>query len=508
MHAFFGNLSLVTPTSTSEAAGTTSYVLAGWLFLRLLGLIYFAAFVSLATQIKGLVGSQGVLPVAEFLASRRGWGVHRFYRVPTLCWWNGSDGFLGLLSWGGALLSLLLVVGIAPMLMLTLLWVVYLSLFNVGRIFLAYQWDILLLETGFLAIFLAPAKILPDFPPAAAPPTLIRWLLWWLLFRLMFSSGFVKFRSGDEAWRRLTALRHHHQTQPLPTPPAWYAHQLPLRLHKLTAALLFLIELFVPFLIVAPPPLRHIAAVLFIVLMLLIHLTGNYCFFNLLGIALSVMLLDDKLLEPVFRFTIRGVQVPMTAPPGYQDWIAVPIALLILVLSVPTICRLIRIDLNWPGPLHALFELLEPFRLVNGYGLFSVMTTERPEIIVEGSHDGMTWQSYEFKWKPCDVQRAPQFVAPHQPRLDWQMWFAALGYYPDHPWFRRFLLRLLEGSPSVLSLLRHNPFADAPPRFVRGVLYDYQFTNRAQRRAMGAWWRRERRGVYSPILELKDFEKQ
>ncbi len=201
-------------------AGSGSYILSSWLFLRLLGLIYFVAFLSLATQITGLICSQGILPARDFLLARRGWGPIRFLQVPTLCWWSARDGFLQVLGWGGAALSLLLLIGVAPVPVLILLWAIYLSCFNVCRVFLGYQWDILLLETGFLAIFLAPFDLLPGFPPAAAPSSLILWLLWWLLFRLMFSSGFVKLRSGDRNWRNLTALRYHYETQP----PAHHGH--------------------------------------------------------------------------------------------------------------------------------------------------------------------------------------------------------------------------------------------------------------------------------------------
>ncbi len=489
---------------TNQTAGSGTYVLASWLFLRLLGLIYLAAFVSLATQIRGLVGRQGILPVAEFFQSRAYWGRRRFYRLPTLCWLDTSDRFLLLLSWGGAALALLLIAGLAPTAVLGLLWAFYLSLLTVCRVFLGYQWDILLLETGFLAIFLAPLEIVPRLPPVAAPHPVLLWLCWWLLFRLMFSSGVAKLLSGDRTWRNLTALCYHHETQPLPTPPAWQAHQLPVRFHKLSTVIMFAIELLVPFMILGPPPLRRLAAALFILLMILIQITGNYCFFNFLGIALSVLLLDDKLLLPAFRWVWPGAQLPLPTAPVPAAWngLAISLAVLILLLSLPPMLRLLRLTPGWPEPLAKLFDLLAPFHLVNSYGLFAVMTTERPEIIVEGSADGRDWRPYEFKWKPGDVQRAPRFVAPHQPRLDWQMWFAALGYYPNHPWFTLFLRRLLEGSPAALSLLKNNPFPQTPPRYVRAVLYDYRFTDRAGKRATGAWWRRERRGLYCPVLEL------
>ena len=480
----------------------STYALGSWFFLRLLGLIYLAAFLSLAGQIKGLIGERGILPAAPFLSSRRRWGRARFWRIPTLCWIDSSDRFLLFLVWSGVVLSALLTVGVASFLALPLLWLFYLSLFSVCRIFLSYQWDILLLETGFLAIFLAPVELWSTPTKAIAPSPLIVWLFWWLLFRLMFSSGVVKLRSGDCSWRKLTALCHHYETQPLPTPLAWYAHQLPVGWHKISTAVLLAIELVSPFLILAPSPGRYLAAALFILLMLLIQGTGNYGFFNLLGISLCVLLLDDGFLLSIGQHAGATIEAA-PGPSQRQGWM-LALFCLIMVLSVAPMLRLFRFDIAWPGFLAGIFEGLERLRLVNSYGLFSVMTTERPEIVVEGSRDGTHWEAYEFRWKPGDIRRAPRFVAPHQPRLDWQMWFAALSFYINNPWFVRFLERLLEGSPEVLALLRTNPFGQTPPRYVRAVLYDYRFTDRQLRKTTAAWWRRERRDLYSPVLESKN----
>jgi hypothetical protein len=353
---------------------------------------------------------------------------------------------------------------------------------------------------------MAPLEIVPSFPPVAAPSGIVIALMWWLLFRLMFSSGLTKLRSGDATWRKLTALCHHYETQPLPTPVAWYAHHLPVCFHKTATVLMLLIEVLVPFFIFGPPWLRYLSSALFVLLMGLIQLTGNYCFFNLLGIALSLLLLDDKALLPAFGWLFPGTALPLhLAPPALGlEPVIIAVTAIIVVLSLRTVFRLFRFEFDWPGPLETIVEFFDALRLVNSYGLFSVMTTERPEIVIEGSHDGIQWHEYQFKWKPGDILRAPRFVAPHQPRLDWQLWFAALGYYKNHPWFRRFLRRLLQGAPEVLSLLRTNPFAGTTPRFVRGVLYDYRFTTQAERRAGGRWWKREWRGLYSPVLGIDD----
>ena len=482
-----------------------TYVLSSWLFLRLFGLIYCAAFVSLATQIKGLVGGQGILPARDFLRPKQSWGPKRFLQIPTLCWWSTRDGMLLFLCRGGVALSLLLVVGVAPVPILVLLWFFYLSLFNVCGVFLGYQWDILLLETGFLAVFVAPFDWLPRFPPAAAPSPVILWLLWWLLSRLMFSSGFVKLRSGDRHWRDLTALKYHYETQPLPGWTAWYMHQLPLGFHKVSVVVMFFIELVMPVFVMSPPPLSYLGGTAILLLMLLIQATGNYCFFNLLGMALALLLFDDAFWRPLFERLLPGVEFSANAPGpgGWPVWITVSVAFVIGLLSAEVLCRLFHFTTRWPKPLEQLMEWLEPFRLVNSYGLFAVMTTERPEIVVEGSDDGVHWRAYEFKWKPGEVNQRPRFVAPHQPRLDWQMWFAALSYYPGTPWFGPLLNRLLRNSPDVLALLRKSPFPDKPPRFVRAALYAYRFTDFAARRATGAWWQRERRGLYSPVLSLR-----
>jgi hypothetical protein len=237
--------------------------------------------------------------------------------------------------------------------------------------------------------------------------------------------------------------------------------------------------------------------------MVLIQLTGNYCFFNLLAIALSLFLLDDEAWAAAFRFLgpDTGLILPAITFRQQFVWVHTGFALLLLALALPPLARLLRWEPRWPRPIERLFDFFEPFHLVNSYGLFAVMTTERPEIIIEGSQDGTTWRPYEFKWKPGDPRRAPRFVAPHQPRLDWQLWFAALGFAGANPWFLRFLIRLQEGSPEVLSLLKNNPFPSAPPIYLRAVMYRYRFSSRHQRRQQGTWWTREERGLYCPILE-------
>jgi hypothetical protein len=313
----------------------------------------------------------------------------------------------------------------------------------------------------------------------------------------MFSSGVVKLRSGDPTWRALTALTYHYETQPLPTPLAWLAHQLPAWMHKMSCALMFAIELPVAFLALAPPPASYVTGLLTPALMLLIMATGNYCFFNLLAIALSLLMFDDT----VWHRALPGSAVGSS---GWASWAVIPAAVMLVALSIRPMVYLFDRDVHWPRLPERLFAWLEPFHLVSGYGLFAVMTTARLEIVVEGSDDGTSWKAYEFRWKPGDPTRRPRYCMPHQPRLDWQMWFAALGGYRTDGWFIAFLRRLLENARPVVGLLRTNPFHDAPPRYVRAVLYQYHFTDGAEHRVTSAWWRRERLRLHAPVLTLTE----
>jgi hypothetical protein len=399
---------------------------------------------------------------------------------------------------GGIVLSALLILDIAPGPALAALWASYLSLTVIGQIFMGYQWDALLLETGFLAIFFAPLQLRPRWP-RREPSRVTLWLLRWLLFRLMFSSGLVKLASGDPTWASFTALTSHYETQPLPTPLAWYAHQLPFWFQQLSALGVLVIELLVPFLIFVPLRRARLAAAAALVfLQALIALTGNYTFFNLLAVTLCVLLLDDAFLRRFVpeRILARFPRHPIR--PRYRLWFVVPLAAAILTPSLTLLAAQLGVPLrSLPGPAVDTLRLALPFHLVGAYGLFANMTTSRPEIVVEGSDDGQNWRAYEFRYKPGDLSRPPPWVAPHQPRLDWQMWFAALGSYEQNLWFGRFLARLLEGSPEVLALLERNPFPDSPPQFVRAILYDYHFTDYAQRSADGRWWRRRELRPYS-----------
>jgi predicted DCC family thiol-disulfide oxidoreductase YuxK len=503
-------------------------------FLRSLGGIYLIAFLSLWMQLDGLIGERGILPVAEYLpAAREHFGGQALFLLPTLCWLNSSDAFLHFLCGAGAIISILLMAGFLPVVSLVLLFVLYLSLTIAGQTFLSFQWDILLLETGFLAIFFAPVRwrLGGDRDPPVS--RVGHFLLKLLLFKLMLMSGVVKLTSGDDSWgwlegsfhwSALTALDYHYWSQPLPTIFGWWADKSPEWFKHLSVAFCLFVEIVVPIFIWAPRRLRHIACALLIVLQLLIALTGNYCFFNLLTIALCLLLIDDALWIRKRALVGRDSVEPSDLAPSTRKlgstesrptiWakghriITAGALVILLPINAMLIFSAFKPQTPWPRPLAVLGNLVEPFQMANGYGLFRVMTKSRPEIILEGSADGVDWLPYEFKWKPGDVNQPPHWVAPHQPRLDWQMWFAALGTNRQNPWLAGLAMGLLQDNPDVTGLLAHNPFPENPPRYLRATLYDYHFTSLEEHRATGAWWKREKQGEYFPPVSLKALRQE
>ena len=466
--------------------------LVAFLFLRLFGLIYLAAFVSFGVQALGLIGSRGILPLAEFtdaVASRV--GPERFFRMPMVFWLSASDGAIEAVCWTGAALSLLLVLNLVPRASLFLLYALYLSLFYAGQTFMAYQWDIFLLETGFIALLLSFAT---------APGI---WLLRWLLFRFMFMSGVVKLASGDPNWWNLSALSYHFLTQPLPTSVAWYAARMPAGVLEVATGATFFVELVLPFLFFCPRRLRFFAAFGTLLLEGCIFITGNYNWFNLQTMVLCLPLFDDAAVE---RLVPRRVSGWLAARAEKREPRR-PVAIAVNALALLTVfCSVVQLDErfggNPPAAVRAVDDVLGPLHIVGGYGLFAVMTTARHEIVLEGSMDGADWREYEFPYKPGDVRRAPRWNIPHQPRLDWQMWFAALDDPRRLRWFPRFLERVLQNEPSVMALLEKNPFPDTPPVFVRARFYDYTFAG-GEEKAAGVWWDRRLLGLYFPASRLK-----
>jgi hypothetical protein len=447
------------------------------LFLRGLALVYFIAFASLIPQILGLIGEHGILPAIEL--------------APRVMFLPVSDTFLSVLPWAGMAIAAMLFFRIVPMAAVVGLYVLYLNIAGIGQDFFGFQWDALLLEAGFAAILVTPFGLRPRYSNRSTS-TIGIWVLRFLIFRLMLESGLVKLLSGDLTWRNLTALTFHYETQPLPTPLAWYAHQLPESLQKISCVGMFGVELIVPFLFLMPRRLRILGAWITIAFQLAIALTGNYTFFNLLTIVLCIPLFDDKHLYGILR---RAVPTAERAPRRWL-WATIPAGMLLIAVGALQLLSMVGIVGEAP-------ELFPSLAIVNRYGLFAVMTTSRPEIVIEGSDDGIEWKAYEFQYKAGDVAEPLRWVAPYQPRLDWQMWFAALTRRENAPWFSRLIERLLEGSPDVLNLLGNNPFPGKPPRAIRASLYDYQFTDASTRHATKAVWTRRLLGEYFPPARLR-----
>jgi predicted DCC family thiol-disulfide oxidoreductase YuxK len=467
------------------------YDLVSFLFLRLFGLIYLSAFVSFGVQAQGLIGSHGILPVAQMVDTVAGRvGPERFFLMPMVFWWNTGDAAIQAVCWAGAGLSLLLVFNLLPRLSLLLLYALYLSLLYGGQVFTFYQWDTFLLEAGFLALLLSVATV-PGI-----------WLLRWLLFRFIFMSGVVKLLSGDPHWRDLSALSYHFLTQPLPTPPAWYAAQLPPGLLTCLTGFTFFVELILPFLIVFPRRLRFLAAFGILLLLSGITITGNYNWFDLQAMVICLVLFDDAALQrivPQRLIRLLPARAERHAPGRAVTAVVGTVAVLIVC------CSLVQMDGRFggrpPAVAQSVDRLVAPLHIVNSYGLFAVMTTTRHEIVIEGSNDGVDWREYEFRYKPGDMTRRPRWNIPHQPRLDWQMWFAALDDPRRLTWFRQFLRRLLENEPTVTALLAKNPFPDTPPRYVRARFYDYTYAG-SEEKARGIWWDRRLLGLYFPAVYL------
>lgn len=450
--------------------------------MRLLGLIYVAAFGSLWPQVIGLVGSRGIVPAAQALPAMRDvLGARAFLYAPTLFWFGVDDAALLWFCALGCIAGAALVAGVSPRLAAAVCFVFYLSLVPVAQPFMGFQWDALLLESGFLALFSG-----------------LPWLVWayrFLLFRLMFESGAVKLLSHDPTWRNLHALRFHFMTQPLPNPLAYYAYRLPSSILDGCTAGTLAIELICPFFLFGPRPVRRAAAVLLILLQILIILTGNYAFFNLLTLALCLWAFDDRTFAPLSRFLRPRVR--LIAQPVWRRVLGAALGLLIAIGALQLV------DMFIPGarPIRRLLAGIAPFQIVNSYGLFAVMTTTRPELVVEGSDDQVNWREYSFKYKPGELHRGLPMIAPYQPRLDWQMWFAALGTYQENTWISGLMYRLMTGSRPVLELLNPPPFSK-PPHYMRASLYDYEFTTPVERAQTGAIWRRKLLGTWFGPVSL------
>ena len=464
-----------------------------WIWLRALGFIFLSAFYSLAFQITGLNGPRGVLPAGDYLTElREAVGLAKaLWYAPTFSWLFSADGALLAVVALGAISSLILIINISPRLAIAVAGLCFLSFVGAAQDFASYQSDGMLLEAAFISLFLAPRGLRPRLGENDPPAKLAVFMLLWEWFRIYFESGVVKILSGDEQWKTLTARDHYNENGPLPSWLGWYVQEVPPHgFHAATVVLTFLLELAVVWLAFLPRPFRRACFFIVSPFQAVIILTANYAFLNYIVLALGVLLLDDELLARA------GLKAPPAEvrPARWPARIALGLIFYCTVVLAPGLSRALPRPLLWPA------IALEPYRIANRYGLFAVMTENRYEIEFQGSRDGASWTPYPFRYKPQDPFEAPGIYAPYQPRFEWNLWFASLGDWRGYPWVARAELRLLEGSPEVLKLFARDPFDGHPPEYVRAVRWQYWFTTPEQKRATGAWWRRELLGLYAPEL--------
>ncbi len=466
-------------------APADEYALTSWLFLKVLAVIYFIAFLSIAVQITGLVGPSGILPFKEVLDNFYQYhGTTAWFKMPTLFWFSSSNLALHTVSILGCVFSVILFVGCWQRLALIALFSLYLSIYHAGQTYLNFQWDTLLLECGFLAIFLVNG-----------PSRLLIFLFHFLLFRLRFMSGVSKLVSDDPSWSSLKALNYYFETQPLPHVGSWYFHQLPDWVLRTGTGFTFFTELIIPLFIFLPRRFRLIAAGVTIFMQLLIIATSNHNFINLLTILLCLFLLDDKIVQ---RFLPQKM-IPEIKSGWFSSTLISITAVSILTASLSLFYSMVSNNKVTPW-LATSGLFIRSYGLGHIYHVFPTMQVERHELQVEGSYDRLNWKPYKFKFKPGDLSRRPQFNIPHQPRLDWMIWFVPPRFDNQMHWFKRFLRRLVKGSPEVLALLKENPFAGKPPTYLRVLVYRYHFTNWEERKKTGNWWKREYLGEF-PYVE-------
>jgi len=509
-------------TLFEPAYGSTNHLLARWLFLRALGLIYFSAFFALLFQVPGLIGSQGILPAADYLQSLSSLGSLRFWYAPTLLWFSSSDRLLVTLCWIGLVASLALVANVWPRATLIACFLCFLSFVSAAQDFSGYQSDGMLLEAGFLSLFLAPSGLYPGLGRKQPVLRAAMLLLLWEWFRIYFQSGIVKLESGDPTWRNLTALYEYYQNGPLPTWIGWYLQHLPHWFHIVSAAATLVMELILVWMAFLPGVWKTACFVTVTLWQAVVIATANYAFLNYLVLVLAVLLLDDRVLRrftpPCWRSRLDGEPLHMEGVESGQ-WSTqstkvelVPRASVLATVRLSLVAAILTwifyatlfplAQMFWrDAPLPAKPVVwLEPFRVANPYGLFAVMTPHRYEIEFQGSTDGEHWVAYSFRYKPQKIEEPPRIYAPYQPRFDWNLWFASLGSWQQNAIVPRTEERLLENDPSVLKLFAGNPFPNAPPRLVRAVLWQYWFSTLEQRRTEGLWWRRQFLGTYAPTL--------
>jgi hypothetical protein len=497
--------------------GVENCLISRWIFLRALAAIYFSVFYSLIFQIKGLIGPQGILPAREYLAAAvKYFGGWRYWDAPSLFCFSSSGPMLMAVTWIGLGASVLALLNFLPRLNLSLCFVCFLSFVATAGDFSAYQSDGMLLEAGFISLFFAPRGVLPRW--GAYPLLRASWLLLqWEWFRIYFESGLVKILSGDRQWRDLTAMDEYYQNSPLPTWIGWYVEHLPHWFHAGTVVLTLLLEFAIVFMLFFPRRVRLICFWIVTPWQIGVILTGNYAFLNYLVLALGFLLLDDTDLRRLIPVHLRPrgqnrsetIETPIGATPlrtparSIRHDVRVGVAAILLgwvgYVTTAELVLMVLPGIPLPqGPIKAL----DPFRIANQYGLFAVMTRGRYEIEFQGSSDGQTWQPYIFRYKPQILNEASRIYAPYQPRFDWNLWFASLGDWRQNQIVPLTEEHLLKNDGDVLTLFRSSPFGQAPPHFVRAVLWQYWFTSIAEKRRTGDWWSRKLLGLYAPVVTL------
>jgi hypothetical protein len=486
-------------------AGTrASYWLTRFMLLRLLGVIYAVAFLAAANQLVPLVGEHGLLPLGGFLdrvSQALGSPTAGFLRLPSIFWLAHGDQALRVVSWAGFVLSCVVVAGFANAPVLALLWALYMSIVHVGQDWYGYGWELQLLETGFLAIFLCPLLDPRPFPRREPPPAVI-WLFRWLAFRIMLGAGLIKVR-GDPSWRDLTALYYHFETQPLPNPLSRWFHFLPRVVLRIGTGFNHVAELVAPWFAFGPRVARQIAGGVIILFQLTIILSGNLSFLNWLTIVPALACLDDSVWSRLLpRALVRRARAAReeALPSRVMGYVSWGVAVVIALLSVRPCANLLSAG-------QIMNTSFDPLELVNTYGAFGTVGRERLNVVFEGTEaeppdSNSDWQPYLYAALPVELESRPRQIAPYQPRLDWQMWFAAMGSPADYPWTVHLVWKLLHNDRGALSLFANNPFPDQPPRFVRATLYRYRFADPAK--TPGKWWERERLGEWLPPLSDDD----
>ncbi len=461
------------------------YLRSRWIFLRCLGLIFFSAFYSLYFQIHGLIGPKGILPAATYLPdARSAIGAKAFWYIPSLFWFGASDRAVSVVVWIGIAASLAIVFNLWPRVSIAIAGICFLSFVSAAQDFSSYQSDGMLLEAGFLSLFFAPRGLRPGLGIRHPPTRAALFLLQWEWFRIYFESGVVKILSGEEQWRNLTAMDKYYENGPLPTWLGWYVQHWPHTFHAFTAAATLIIELLVVWLLFLPKRSRLICFLITTPLQIGIILTANYAFLNYLVLCLGVLLLDD-----------RGLG-PQASGLGSSERRRTPVAVMV-ILIVFFVTSFVMFFLPGVPVLNAPAIFLQPFRIVNNYGLFAVMTRARYEIEFQGTTDFVHWTPYPFRYKAQDVRERPGIYAPYQPRFDWNLWFASLGSIDENRWVMNVEVRLLENSPAVLQLFRENPFPKGASA-IRVVLWQYWFSSREEKARSGVWWDRKFIGQYAP----------